>query len=329
MTKTATKEAEPALFTMKDVTPAKGAAQKQEPEKKPAKAKKEASKAVAVAAPQRTPAKAAAAPMNMMAVLANAASDPKCEPAKMRELYAIHKEMAADQAKIEFVKDFMALQAENLHINAKGKIVIPPKDGRTGQSTPYAKFNDINNAIKPLLQKHGFTLSFETEPYPDGSRLVVKGLLAHKGGHERMTAFPLPAEVSGSKNNVQGWGSSMSYGKRYCTIALLNITSEAMEDEDKDGAQASQSNEPREGTVKTIANEKEQDRVPDQPKRLTLNQCESLTALMKNCKVSIENFCERYGIAAVIDLNPSMLQEAEKALRAHAKKNGIELPEPK
>lgn len=33
-----------------------------------------------------------------------------------------------------------------------------------------------------------------------------------------------------------------------------------------------------------------------QPKRLTLTQCETLTKLMKDCKVSIENFCERYGI---------------------------------
>jgi hypothetical protein len=240
------------------------------------------------------------APMNMLAVLANAASDPKCEPAKMRELYAIHKEMAQDQAKIEFVHDFAALQDENLHINAKGKIIIPAKDGKIGQETPYAKFNDINKAIKPLLQKHGFTLSFETEPSTDASRLIVKGILAHKGGHQRTTAFPLPVENSGSKNNVQGWGSSMSYGKRYCTIALLNLTSEAMEDRDNDGA----------GKTGVSGSD-------SKPACLSIEQSAPLVALIKE-SVGLDRFLEKYKLKAVIDLDPALYAEAVKACKNFA-----------
>ena len=278
MTKSALKErASRTLFGEVD-PPAK---QKAEVAKVAApKAKKKTGTAVAVAKPLDN-----GAPMNMLSVLANAASDPKCEPAKMRELYAIHKEMAQDQAKIEFVQDFAGLQAENLHINAKGKIVIPPKDGKAGQSTPYAKFNDINKAIKPLLQKHGFTLSFETEPSPDGARLIVKGLLAHKGGHQRTTAFPLPAEVSGSKNNVQGWGSSMSYGKRYCTIALLNLTSEAMEDRDDDGV----------GGHETA---------------ISADQLKELSTKMTAANITEDQFCAVYKIEKVEQLSASKLANA-------------------
>ena len=325
MTKTATKEAEPALFAMKDVTPKKGADPKPEPEKKPTKAKKEASKAVAVAAPKREAAKVQhlKEPTSMLAVIARATADPRCNPENMRMMLDMQKEIVAEEARIAFTEDFIALQQVLPAIDKDGKI----DHGAGKQKNLYATYPNIMKVVKPLLNRFHFALASWIEPSADGVKINVVSQLDHIRGHNRKSVFPLGAETSGSKNNIQGWGSSQSYGTRYNAIGLLNIISQAPQDRDHDGAQASQSNEPREGTVKTIANEKEQDRVPDQPKRLTLNQCESLTKLMKDCKVSIENFCERYGIAAVIDLNPSMLQEAEKALRAHAKKNGIELPE--
>ena len=101
MTKAALKEREPALdLGMKDVTPKKQAepSKAKSPTAKPTPAKPQPKpkNALAVRAPAKPPANVA--PLNMLAVLANAASDPKCEPAKMRELYAIHKEMAQDQA---------------------------------------------------------------------------------------------------------------------------------------------------------------------------------------------------------------------------------------
>jgi hypothetical protein len=130
----------------------------------------------------------------------------------MRALLDMQKEIMADQAKRDFNAAFIALQADLSHVSIRqdGKIEVRKKDSsgeRTGavqQATPYATFNNIMKAIRPLLVKHGFTLSFATEPM--GERLLVKGLLEGYG-HERTTAFPLPAETSGSKNNVQGWGS--------------------------------------------------------------------------------------------------------------------------
>jgi hypothetical protein len=308
MTKAVAKERSATLFgEIEPPTRAKNQTSKPAPAKpKPEPKQKQAAKRneVAVRATAKPPTNVA--PMNMLAVLANAASDPKCEPAKMRELYAIHKEMAQDQAKIDFIRDFAALQSENLHIDAKGLIVIPAKEGKTGQKTPYAKFNDIMKAIRPLLQKHGFTLSFATEPSTDASRLIVKGFLDHKGGHQRSSAFPLPAEVSGSKNNVQGWGSSMSYGKRYCTIALLNLTSEALEDQDDDGAAAGKT-----GPAKIV-----QAAEPEIPKKLTIEQSVKLIAKIgkkEDGGVGLDRFLEKYGVKAAIDLPPAIYADACKA----------------
>ncbi len=188
---------------------------------------------------QIAPAKDVAEPKNMLAVIAQAAANPNCNPESMRALLDMQREIAAEEARIVFIQDFALLQSDlsAVKIRPDGKITIPAKEGtnRRAQETPYASLPNILKVVKPLLQTHHFTLSHTTEPSLDGTRLLVKGHLAHVRGHERVTVFPLPAETSGSKNNVQAWGSSQSYGRRYTTIALLNIISDAAEDKDDDG----------------------------------------------------------------------------------------------
>ena len=76
---------------------------------------------------------------------------------------------------------------------------------------------------------------FEPDIGTDG-RVIMRGHLDHVKGHGKTCAISLPLETSGNKNNVQGIGSSISYGKRYAAIALLNIVSHAPEDHDTDGA---------------------------------------------------------------------------------------------
>lgn len=209
------------------------------PAKKPNKPKAAPSKAVAIR--HETPPQAPARAPSMLEIIGRAAADPRCDTAKMRELLDMQKDIEAEASKRAFTEAFIALSAELPEIRTDGRIEIRAKDAkgeRTGavqQATPYASFQGIMQVVKPLLIKHGFSLSFATEPSPDGTRIIVRGRLEHKGGHARETAFPLPAETSGSKNNVQGWGSSFSYGRRYCTLGLLNIVSRAREDVDRDG----------------------------------------------------------------------------------------------
>jgi hypothetical protein len=226
----------------------------------------------------------------------------------MRELLDMQKEIMAEQSKRDFNAAFIALQRELPTIRRDGKIEIREKVagervGRVQQATPYATFNAIMGAIKPLLVKHGFALSFETEPMAE--RLLVKGRLEGHG-HERTTAFPLPAETSGSKNNVQGWGSSMSYGKRYCTIALLNIISEAQEDRDTDGNE----NKP---TLKDAKGGGFVE-VPDRPK-VTEEQAIALRDLIEWCGVGTRKFVEHYGIKTVADLAGRPVQRRREGLQ--------------
>jgi len=244
-------------------------------------------------------------PKNMLQIIANAVATPGFDVANMRALLDMQKEIVAEERKQAFDAAFIALQAELPVINKDGKIEIRAKDasgersGKLQQATPYATFDAIMDAIQPLLTKHGFGLSFETQSANE--RLLVRGhLIGH--GHERHTEFPLPAETSGSKNNVQGWGSSMSYGKRYCTIALLNIRSRAMQDADTDGFPGDFKRARGGGLAEA----------PKKAETLTDDEAIELRDFMDTCKVPVPKFCQHFGIAKVADLPRELLQAARK-----------------
>lgn len=252
------------------------------------------------------------APSSLLAVILAAAADPRCDVSKMQALLNMQRDVEEREAKKDFTRAFIALQEALPSIGRDGKIEIRAKDakgdrsGPVQQSTPYATFNNIMKIVKPLLKEHGFALSFSTEP--SGERLLVKGLLEGHG-HERTTSFPLPAETSGSKNNVQGWGSSMSYGKRYCTIALLNIVSEATDDADTDGHRGTFKHAKDGGLAEAV----------EQPKLSPASKAE-LEMVMQQCGVAPANFCTHYGIKETADLPQDLFESAKKALREHAAK---------
>lgn len=238
---------------------------------------------------------------NLLVIIARAAADPACQPDKMRALLDMQKEIRAEDARMAFTTDFIALQDKLPVIDAKGAIVIEGKLGKRGQRTPYATFNEIHRVTKPMLKEHGFALSFATEPSDNGERLIVKGYLDHVNGHQRTTAFPLPAEGSGSKNNAQAWGSSFSYGKRYCTIALLNIVSHAPEDRDLDGNKEAA----KEDAEKTDA-------------LISGSQAKELLKVIDECGVEATLFMSKYKIGAAHELPAQFYDEAIKNCRDYA-----------
>jgi hypothetical protein len=260
------------------------------------------------------PSAAPAAPKSVLAIIAEAASNPAVNPENMRALLDMQKEIVAEERKQAFDAAFIALQAELPVINKDGKIEIR-KDGKLLQSTPYATFETIMDVVQPLLTKHGFGLSFETKAA--GEKLLVIGhLIGH--GHERHTEFPLPAEASGSKNNVQGWGSTEKYGMRYATIALLNIRSRALQDADTDGFPGDFKRSKGGGLAEA----------PPKQETLTASEAKSLREKMDECGVDVAKFCGHFGLTKVADLPRELLPTARKecddfrARREAAKRHG-------
>jgi hypothetical protein len=154
----------------------------------------------------------------------------------MERLYQMQREIVADKRKAAYAADLVEMMPAMPTVSKRGKITIKEKNSeKVIQSTPYALWEDIHTAITPILHAHGFSLTFRTS-YPD-NKVAVTAILLHREGHQEETTVILQHDSSGSKNNVQGVGSSTSYGKRYSGCALLNIN---VGGEDDDGKAAGQ-----------------------------------------------------------------------------------------
>ena len=184
-----------------------------------------------------------------LAMIERAARDPAISVEKLERLFELSERARAVRAKQAFAEAFAALQIELPTIDRKNRIVVYSKEARERkggpvegvdvpqQSTPYATLETIIAAIRAPLSKHGFSIRFEHATI--GGLIGTSAILTHRDGHaERAEVPPLQHDSSGSKNNVQAVGSSLTYGRRYALLALLAIVSHAPQDADDDGSAA-------------------------------------------------------------------------------------------
>lgn len=183
------------------------------------------------ASPQLALAEAVATPDSMLALIERVATDPNADIDKMERLLQMHERMLDRESASAYTAALATMQPRLPSIKERGAI----KDRSGNVQSTYALWEDINAAIKPVLNEFGFALSFRTQT--DEGMVRVTGVLAHKAGHSEQTEILLPADTSGSKNGVQSVGSSVSYGKRYAAGALLNITTHGEDDDGVLGGQ--------------------------------------------------------------------------------------------
>jgi hypothetical protein len=163
-------------------------------------------------------------------LIERAVSDPNIDVDKMERLYAMHERALERAAKQAFTEAKLAMRPSLPTIAENGAIL----NAAGKEQSTYAEWEDINDAIQPILIEHGFDLAFRPGGTQEG-KVTVTGILRHSAGHQEEAEIILPLDASGGKNAVQGVGSSLSYGKRYAAIALLNITSRHKRDRDDDG----------------------------------------------------------------------------------------------
>lgn len=162
----------------------------------------------------------------MAMMIMNMASNPDVDTDKLEKLMDLYERDADRQAKIAFNKDFTSMQSEITTVS-KSKVAHKWK---------YATLEDIVDIVRPTLQEFGFAISFDIDT---AEKVIVTCNLMHREGHSISTTITLmPDKVS--QNVVQSIGSSVSYGKRYTIMSLLNIATR-----DDDDAQSSASNQGR------------------------------------------------------------------------------------
>jgi hypothetical protein len=167
---------------------------------------------------------------NLVSAIVELARDPTVDVAKLSALVEMQERMERRQAEIAFTRAFAELPG--MRVKKNGRVSLIRKDGTDGGTYPFARWEDIDTIISPLLVEKGFRLTFDSQPRQgDGGGLVVTGTLLHRDGHSRAASMPLALDTGPGRNNLQAMGSTLSYGRRYCAEMLLNIVREGDDDD--------------------------------------------------------------------------------------------------
>lgn len=165
----------------------------------------------------------------IMELIRDMAGDPKADVAKFTALLDLSERIETRQADREADAAFARVCSKMPRITKHGKIDF----GKSSKPIPYAKWEDIDEAIRPVYQAEGFTLTHDTEPSAQAGWTTYHAILIHINGNRRKSSISLPLDTSGGKQNIQGAGSSSSYGARYATRNLFNIVFEGEDDDGK------------------------------------------------------------------------------------------------
>lgn len=240
----------------------------------------------AVAVPEaHVPAPVLQEPSSLLPAIMKIACDPTLDVAKLDALLRMQAELEDRQARKDAIEAFARLSAKMPRVKKNGVVDL----GKGKGSFQFARWEDMDKVIRPLLADEGFTLSFNSVARPgEGGGLVVTGELMHRSGHVRTASIPLPLDSGPGRNNLQAQGSTLSYGKRYCAEMLLNIVREG---DDDDG---------NKGGMRFVTGE----------------EAEELRKLMAETKTEEARFCAIFQVAHIGELAEANLAAARNMLLA-------------
>jgi len=211
-----------------------------------------------------------------LAVIERAAINPDVDVEKMQRLLDMQERILNKNAEIGFNQAMARLQP-----------VLPVIEKKTkGHNSKYAKYEDIEQKVRPLYTEEGFSLSFDSKRIDD--TITYYGTLSHVEGFSKTAQIDLPGDKTGNKNDIQAKASTLTYAKRYLISMLLNIVTV---DEDDDG---------HKGGTKTIS-----------PTEIKV-----LEDMIKRSGADREKFLGHLGVRNLEDLPDREFKKAETALQA-------------
>lgn len=163
----------------------------------------------------------------MLAMMERLATTPNMNVDVLKQMMDLQERILDRNAKSEYAADFAAMRPLLPRV-FKASHNIQTKSN-------YAKLDDINTAIDPILAKYGFATSAKIVAQTEKD-VTVKAELLHRSGHIESSTITIPLDdrgIAGTKNKTEphAISSSVTYAKRIAICALLNIST----GDDKDG----------------------------------------------------------------------------------------------
>ena len=151
--------------------------------------------------------------------------------------------------------------------------------------TKYADLTSVIEAIKPALVANN--LFFTQNPRPHERGVEIETILHHAGGETfSLGSLFVPAD----KNNAQGFGSALTYARRYALVTAFGVP---VEDDDGNAASAS----------------------PPQKVRFVSDaDCVLLMQLIEATGTDARKFCQAFEIASVKQLPADAFTRAKAML---------------
>lgn len=158
---------------------------------------------------------------SIMAVIERAATNPDVDVTKMQQLLDMQ----------ERIMDRNAAQAYSASmVAAQNEMPAVGKDARNDHTkSNYTTSENLIAKIKPVYAKHKLAMSFsEGESNREGYIRILCDV-THADGHTKQYHHDLPLDdkgIQGSANKtaVHATGSTVSYGRRYLTMMIFNIS---------------------------------------------------------------------------------------------------------
>jgi hypothetical protein len=153
-------------------------------------------------------------------VIARAASDPNTDVDKLERLLAMQERVLQRAAEQAFNVAMREAQEE------MGPVLKNRKNSETHST--YADLEQVSKLMDPIIYKHGFSMSFGTGdcPYPSHYRVTCD--VSHIGGFSKHYQADVPIDNTGpkgskNKTDTHGFGSALSYGRRYLKLLIFDI----------------------------------------------------------------------------------------------------------
>lgn len=191
---------------------------------------------------------------------------------KMERLFDLHERFMKQQKEAEFNAAMNAVQGE------VPAIMRNCENNHT--RSRYANMEAVNKAVVPCYQKEGLSLSFGTEETESKDVIRIVCDVLHRNGHSKRYTYDSPLDGAGAqgkanKTPTQAAGSAITYGRRYLTAMIFNLT--IGDDDDGNGNRV----------VKDTINEE---------------QIKQIDTLLDKWGGNYKNFCAHFGVSHHHDL---------------------------
>lgn len=141
--------------------------------------------------------------------------------AELKELVALHDQMAQRQARQEFAAAMAAFQQECPPIKHERTASIVTSKGSSYKYT-YAELDVIAKKVNPILARHGLSYRWNTKV--EGNTLTCECVVSHTAGHSESSFFALPVENPSAMSPQQKVGAAYTFAQRRSLSAALGIT---------------------------------------------------------------------------------------------------------